>query len=442
MNLEMHGSRWFSLVCVCLCLVSFETNAAETPRLGDLREVLQAHFNHDASRVIVRTRNEEFGIWDTKKGTPISGGDASLKKPSQGYVMSADGRKVLVGFKDGRARIFDPASVEAISPALNLLLRESDNPQAVFSPDGGTLVFFGEKNASVLEAKTGRKITTMPVPFEVEEGSGSTASAIFTKDGAKCFVSDSGAHVTAYETKKWTALGKAMDHPPAEMAYQFGFEVSHDGKWVVTFDDPGENGPQGHLQVWDASTSKALGEPLSAQNGMAGRFLPGQERVLVQSGRGDASVRDLPAMAVAYEIKKHDEIDGPKVDIFPNGKWLLAWGHDKRIDLVDAVTGKVLSSYSSPVPIRRVTIPADSSACYLGVENSPMSSDHQYDNAVQRLSVPDLKVSGSLSIPDYLIREILSPDGRWLMILQGEDDEEKIAIFDAATMKPVEWPRE
>ena len=114
---------------------------------------------------------------------------------------------------------------------------------------------------------------------------------------------------------------------------------------------------------------------------MSGRFLPGQDRVLVQSGRGEATVRDLPSMEIAYVIKQHDEIDGPQVELFPNGKWLIAWGPDKKIDLIDAATGKTLNTHSSPAAVAGVMIPADSSTCYLGLENTAVAtSEIRYDN--------------------------------------------------------------
>ncbi len=444
MKIELRRDLWLALACFCWPLASLTMEAAEIARLGDLREVLQAHFNHDASRLIVRLRSGEIGLWDTKKGTPITG-DPALKELSETYVMSPDARRFLVGFKDSRARIFDASSGAAISPVAELSLRENGqaHPQAGFSPDGNTVVCFGEKKAVVLDVKTGKRIASLPVPFEIEEGSDSTALAIFASGGAKCFVMDPKGTVTTYETKKWTATGKPVKHPPAEQAYQFGFEASSDGKWIVTFDDPGENGPQGQLQVWDALTSKPLGKPLSAVNGMSGKFLSGHDRVLVQSGRGEATVRNLPSMEVAYVIPQHDEIDGPHVELFPNGKWLIAWGPDKKIDLIDAATGKTLASHTSSVAVTGVMIPADSSTCYVGLENTTVAtSEVRYDNSLQRFSVPDLKIAGSVAIPDFLLRQSLSLDGRWILTVQGATDNERIVIYDAATMKPVEWSKE
>jgi WD40 repeat protein len=440
MKMKMHRRLWLLLLCINLSLTSPGMDAAESRQLGDLRGVWQANFNHDATRLVVRTRRGEIGIWDTKRGTQIAG-DPSLQKPSNTYVMSPDTRKILVGLKDTGAQLFDASSGSAISPVLDLSLRADGNSQIVFSPDSGTIVFFGKEKASVLDLKSGKEIATIPVPFELEENSGSTALAVFVEGGTKCFIMEPHGTVRTYETKGWAPVGKPMKHPAAEMAYQFGFDASSDGKWIVTFDDPGENGPKGQLQVWDALANKPLGSPLSAVNGMSGRFLPGQNRVLVQSGRGDASVRDLPSMKVSYPIKQHDELDGPKVEVFPNGKWLLAWGPDKKLDLIDAATGKILNTYSSPESITEAMIPADSARCYIRSETFDLSADNHFDNELKRFSAPDMKVTSSTRIPDFVLRQSLSPDGRWIVALQGVTDKEKVVVFDATTLKPVEWPK-
>src|SRR5688572_24365089 len=105
MKSELRRGFGLPVVCFFLTLASPPVNAADSIRLAELRGVWQAHFNHDASRLVVRTRRGEVGLWDAKKGTRITG-DATLKKPSNTYVMSPDARKFLVGFKDGRARVF------------------------------------------------------------------------------------------------------------------------------------------------------------------------------------------------------------------------------------------------------------------------------------------------------------------------------------------------
>jgi len=440
MRIALPTHRWLLLLWTGLSATSPNLAAAESARLADLRGVWQANFSKDGSRLVVRTRTGDVGLWDAKKGTRISG-DASLGKPSNTYVMSPDNQRFLVGFKNGRARVFDATSGAALSPVLDLSLRENANSQARFSPDGAAIVAFGAKDTAVVEVKTGKRIATIPVPFELEEDSDATAAAMFVSAGAKCFVMESHGTVTAYETKNWTPLGKPMTHPGAESAYEFGFEASQDGKWVVTFDGPGENGPKGQLQAWDALASKPLGDPLSATNGMSGRFLYRQNRVLVESGRGEATVRDLPSMSIAYVVKMHDDLNGPKIDVFPNGKWLIAWGPDKKVDLIDAVSGNILKSYSFPVSVAGSMIPPDSSTCYLEVDNSTFLTQGHWDNYLQRFSIPEFEITGSIRVAEYLARRSISPDGRWIVAVQGASEQEGIVVFDATTLKPIDWPK-
>jgi WD40 repeat protein len=432
MRIEIFRERWPTFVCTCFLFASPSGMAADPERLSELRAIGRAHFNHDASRLVVQTTDGEVGLWDAKNGTRISG-DAALKKPYVAYLMSPDRRRFLLGFKDGHSQVFDASSGSAVSPVLDLSFREdAERPQAVLSPDCGTIVFYGEKKASVVDVKTGKRIATVPIALEDDGQWEPIRAVIFASGGAKCFVMGPNVTVTAYETKTWKPLGKPMKHPPAKMAADFGFAASADGKWVVTFDDPGENGPQGNLQAWDAVKSKPLGKPLSGKNGMTGQFIPGQDRVLVQVGRGDATVRELPSMAIAYTIKiREGDLDGPQVDIFPNGKWLIArgkWDDDKRIDLIDGATGKTVGTYSRSASVTSALLPADSSIFYL-----------LFDDSLHGLSVPDCKVKGSIPILDPADQQSLSPDGRWIMIVESEPG--RLALFDAATLKPVEWPK-
>ena len=83
----------------------------------------------------------------------------------------------------------------------------------------------------------------------------------------------------------------------------------------------------------------------------------------------------------------------------------------------------------------------DSSNCYLEIDHSLFLAKTHWEYFLARLSVPELEIKGSIRIVDFLHRQSLSPDGRWIMILQGGDDAKKIAIFNATTMKPIEWSK-
>ena len=419
-----------------LILAAVGSPAATAPRLAEVRGVWRAHFNHDGTRVVVRTRNGEVGLWDAQKGTPVVG-DLGVKKASTAVVVSADGRWLLVGFKDGRSRVFDAVSGKAVPPWLAVPLVEQLKPQAVFAPDGAVVLIFGGKETRVFEVRGGQGMVTLPIPFMLEEEAETTAQAVFTKDGAKCFLLHPAGRLTVCETKGWKTLGEPMKHPSAESAYTFGFAASADGKWAATFDSPGENGPTANLQFWDALTGKALGEPLSAVNGLVADFLPDKNRVLLTPARGEAGVRELPSLAKVFAIAAHDDVEGPNVAVFPNGQWLLAWGADSMLELLDATTGARLKSHSASARIQHVLLAPDAKSCFVVCENSAFLLQGDHDYYVMKFGLPDFAITGSARVLNFLLHAELSPDGRRLLVVQGGSDEERVLIFDTATMEPV-----
>jgi hypothetical protein len=134
-----------------------------------------------------------------------------------------------------------------------------------------------------------------------------------------------------------------MLHPAADSAYDFDFKVSEDGKWLATFDTPGENGPKAQLQVWDAVARKPLGKPLIAINGHAAHFVSANRIAIIPCRGADAHLRELPSMKVVSSFDSHEDLDGMSLDISPDRKWILTWGEDGRLDLWDAATGKIKS---------------------------------------------------------------------------------------------------
>lgn len=414
-------------------LTSLVTLAAEGGKLGDLRGVFQGSFNHDGSRVVVRHRDGDVGIWEVPAGTRVAG-DLGPNTGSDAYVMSPDAKAVLIGLKDGHSRVFDAATAKAISPMLDVPLLSQVQMPAVFSPDGEAVVIFAAKEAAVFNIRSGKRVATLPLPNGPNEDE--PGSAAFAAGGAQCFVMAGGGTVTNYDAREWKPIGKPMQHPPADSAYDFGFSVSDDGKWLVTFDGPGENGPKGHLQVWDAVANKPLGKPIVAVNGLSGRFL-GSNRVLISPGRGEATVRDLPSMKIAYSLRPHDDVSGPTVDVSPDQKWILAWGPDRRVGLVDAASGKLAHNFNGSATISKVMMAPDSSGCYVVFDNSAFLLQGHYDNYFIKLNFSELEITGSLRILDFVLNASLSKDGKRLMVLQGVTEQERLLFFDAATLKPL-----
>ncbi|HKP93343.1 MAG TPA: WD40 repeat domain-containing protein [Chthoniobacterales bacterium] len=410
-------------------------------KLGDLRSIYNPSFNQDGSRVIVGRESGVVQIWEVTTGKMVVG-DVGQRPGTSGFLVSADGRRLVTGFTDGHSRVFDATTGKPLSPLLDLQPTFEHSPWALFSPDGATLLIFGEREAVLFNIATGKRLATIPMgkaeDMQIEAG-----SARFAAGGALCFVLNSSGQVTRYDTKDGKPIGKPIQHPPADSAMDFFLAVSDDGKWLTTFDSPGENGPKGNLQVWDVGAEKPLGEPITAMNGLAARFLA-NNRVLVMPERGSESdgmnVYNLPSMKVAYTLRGPDDVDRAKTETSPDGKWLLTWATyaaDRRLDLFDTETGKLAGALHSHVAISAVYMAPDSSGCYVAFDNSPFEEQGYHDYYVMKLHFPEMKITQSLRLTDNVSRIALSPDGKRFVVAHGEKDKERLFFYDAATLKPL-----
>ena len=197
--------------------------AAGAEKLGDLRAVVHASFNHDASHVVVRPRDGDVGIWELSSGNSVTG---EIVAGADGYLMSGDGKMVAIGFKDGHCRVFDATTAKAISPMLDVSLKADYQMPGLFSPAGDTLLIFHDKEAVVFDIRTGKLIATIKLDAGPNEET--PGFAAFAANGAQCFIMDGAGEVTCYETKDWKPAGKSMRHPPAESAYDFEFKASEE----------------------------------------------------------------------------------------------------------------------------------------------------------------------------------------------------------------------
>ena len=142
-----------------------------------------------------------------------------------------------------------------MSPLLDVKQVDRTDPDARFSPDNATLVVVdNDRRAHVFDLQTGKHRTAPislagPQPNDREVN----APAKFSADGSRCFFMNSAGTVYRYDARTWKKIGDPVQHPHRE-GYSFGFDVSVDGKWLATFDGPGESGPKGVLQVWEAET--------------------------------------------------------------------------------------------------------------------------------------------------------------------------------------------
>lgn len=419
----------FSLITLSLIFFAASAPGAKPGKLADLRDIEEASFNHDGSRVVVRLRSGEVSLWEVSSGKPVAANSDSTKPRS--YVLSNDAKRVALGLEDGHTRVFDASTAKALSPTLD---EGVANPDFV-SPDGATILMFGEREAVVFNVADGKRLLTIPLPAGPNENT--AGSAAFAAKGTQCFIMDGAGLVTVYDTKDWKPTG-TMDHPDADSAYDFYFKVSEDGKWLVSWDTPGENGPNGNLQVWDAVARKPLGEPLSAKNGHLAHFVGANSIAIIPCRGAEATLRELPSMKVVSTFDSHEDLDGMSLDVSPDRKWILTWGEDGTLDLWDAVTGKIDSRANPPaVQIKKVMMAPDSSFCIVFFANSAFPDQNHHDDYVVRLSLPGLKITETLRSLEGVADVSLSPDGKRIMVHQGSSGKDRLLFYDAATLKPL-----
>jgi hypothetical protein len=80
----------------------------------------------------------------------------------------------------------------------------------------------------------------------------------------------------------------------------------------------------------------------------------------------------------------------------------------------------------------------DSSGCYVVFDNSAFLVQGHFDQYIVKYEFPELNLTESLRIVDFILSASLSPDGKRLLAVQGSSEHERLLFFDATTLKPFE----
>lgn len=274
------------LTALAACLCPADAQAGGNEHLADITGVWLADFNHDSSRVIVQMRGGQIGIWDTESGEPVAADSitagAGIGRGS--YVMNHSATHALIELESGKSRLFELSSADAISPEINITIGKTWSPNVFFDPTDTYIAAFDEDGrCRILALDTGETTATLDLPAPAADRE-IRPRITFSDDGHTALVLDGQGTLHRYDTESWRQTGEPMRHPNPD-AYHVGFSASADARLAVTSDWPGENGPNGYLQLWETATGQSLGESLSAQNGMGGRFFADGTRLLIHEGR-------------------------------------------------------------------------------------------------------------------------------------------------------------
>ena len=423
------------LTALSAWLCPADAQAGGNEHLADITGVWLADFNHDSSRVIVQMRGGQIGIWDTESGEPVAADSitAGAVIGRGSYIMNHSATHALIELESGKSRLFELSSADAISPEIDITIGKTWSPNAFFDPTDTYIAAFDEDGrCRILALDTGVTTATLDLPAPAADRE-IRPRITFSDDGHTALVLDGQGTLHRYDTESWKQTGEPMHHPNPD-AYHTGFSASADARLAVTSDWPGENGPSGYLQLWETATGQSLGESLSAQNGMGGRFFADGTRLLITPARGDTRVAALPTLETVLDLPRHDDVEASRALITADEKYILTWGSNSRITATSVEPGRPSSFSHGGAKVRSVHTGADPSDVWIVFDNSTFLLHGHYDFYVFRLDVEGMKPAASIRFTNYLHRAILSPDGTRLMIHEGRTGRERIRLFDAATL--------
>ena len=276
------------------------------PQTGAVRAL---RFSPDGKRLATASREGVVVIWDVASGTHL--GEALIHPgPVSAIVFSADGRRIATGCDDGAVRRWDGMSGEPIGPPLDLgaaildlqprgsrflvvsavaavWIDDDDEPATDPPPTAerlsaaaiaavGPLVAVATASGDVwLYDSAARTWRPRPRPHP----QGAAALAIHPRDGrllARCL--DGVARLC----DPTDAVAPMVEFADYEETVWTGFSPS--GETVATISKSGD------VQLWDASTGSALGEPLPHRSSL-GEVVFHPEGAMLATGCHDGSAR-------------------------------------------------------------------------------------------------------------------------------------------------------
>lgn len=415
-------------------LLAFGTmsRSEEAKSISDLVGVWQADFNADSSRIITRMRGGKLGLWDASTGkmvtSRLSGADSVTD-----YVLDQQRRLALIQLKSGTWHAFELLSGKSVSPVLNV---PGTNIKGAFSPDGSMIYTRNtEGDVMVLETTSGKELAKLRLPPE-EEGYELDSAPKFCPKRHLVFLMDTNGRLHRYDTRTWKELLPSLAHRLSDSAYVIGFNLSEDGQYAATFNAPGENGPDGVLQIWDLNTAKPVGAPVIGQNGVAATFL-NDSRCLVTNARGSVRVVNLPSLTPDFEIRHHDDVEASFVQVVVSlrRKYFLSWGYDHSLFLAHFDNGTHAGNAPLPCAVDSVLSPNSKDHIWVTLDNTVHIKKQHYDQYIVKYSLPGLQPDAVLRVQDYIHRAALSPDFKRLMLVRGTTDHEQVHLFDAQTLE-------
>jgi WD40 repeat protein/tetratricopeptide (TPR) repeat protein len=292
-------------------------------------------------------------VWDVATGKQLAVLD---QKYNRGIcaAFGSDGRTVLTGAMDGRARLWDVTGQKEVGEPLAF----NDWITAVaFRPDGGAFVTAGKRGGvQVWDASTRRPLASFLHP-------GGVVAIAFSPDGKMLLTGGNDGTARLWDAQRGRPLASPMSHPQAVTSVAF----SPDGSLVLS------GCLDGAARLWDPETGELVGQPMTHPGEvLAVAFGADGRTLLTGQGRaeGDARLWDVaPGVLLGGPMGHSNSVLA--VAVSPDGRRVGTAGRDNTARLWDAETAEpVGDALRHQAEINALAFSPDSQTLVTGADDS------------------------------------------------------------------------
>jgi WD40 repeat protein/serine/threonine protein kinase len=431
--------------------------------LDQLGRVDRVAFSPDG-QTFLTVAPRQAQVW-TREGKPVT----PPLRPLEGIVtagaLSPDGKQVLTGGSDGRARLWDAASGEAVGQPLAL---GGAITRVAFSPDGATLAAAGSHPiAPVWDAAAGKvqlreqpvglvglweRVSGKPIgrpllhngevnalAFSPDSQLLATGSVVRVTDRQEQGLRPAGGEARLWQVATGLPLGRPLLHPHPV----WSVALSPGGQLLLTGDENGEARlfssltglPIGnpmvcsgtvrvvafaedgrsaltatagyYARLWDLPPARTLGQLVAgSRQATAVAFSSDGKTLLVGARDGTVRLWDVAGGQPVGTVLQHGS-EVKAVAWSPSGEAVLTGGSDGFARLWDRQSGRQLQEFRAPLDVQSVAFLDGGktvlTACCEG-------TIQRWDAATGRLLGELLKTRGDIQ------RLVLSSDGKTAVV--------------------------